>query len=469
MQDKTMNQLNRRQAIASGLAGAAGLASMSTQADAANFAKNLIPHFAPKAKRVIYLFMAGGPSHIDLFDFKPAMRKFHGTELPPSIRGDQRLTGMTSGQKSFPCVAPMFDFQRHGQNGTYVSELLPHTANIIDDLTLIKTVNTEAVNHDPAITYINTGSQIVGKPSLGAWLSYGLGSENNNMPAYTVMISTGKGQTQALFSRLWGSGFLPSQHQGVKFRSGKQAVLYLQNPKGVDSNTRRAMLDQLAALNQQHFHELGDPEINARIAQYEMAYRMQESVPEAVNFKEESEEIFNLYGKDSKKPGTFANHCILARRLAERGVKFIQLYHPGWDQHGNCTGGVKNQCRETDQAAAALVTDLKNRGMLEETLVIWGGEFGRTAYSQGGNGRDHHPRCFPMWMAGGGIKGGVSYGETDDFSYNIVSEDKMHIHDFHATILHLLGIDHERLTFKFQGRYFRLTDVHGHVNKKIIV
>ncbi len=422
-----------------------------------------LPHFAPRAKRVIYLFMAGGPSHIDLFDFKPSLRDIHGQELPESIRQGQRLTTMTSGQTSFPCVAPMFDFQRYGAHGTWVSELLPYTARIVDDITIVKSMTTEAINHDPAITYINTGEQQPGRPSLGAWLSYGLGSSAKNLPDYVVMISRGSGNLQALYSRLWGSGYLPAKHQGVKFRSSGDPVLYLGNPDGIDPATRRRMLDGIAAINAAKYEETRDPEIHARIAQYEMAYRMQTSVPELMQLQDEPESTFELYGPDARKPGTFAANCVLARRLAERDVRFIQLFHRGWDGHNNLPSEIRSQCADTDRASAALVLDLKQRGLLEDTLVICGGEFGRTIYSQGtltkdNHGRDHHGRCFHTWLAGAGIKAGFEYGRTDDHCYNIV-ENPVHIRDFNATILHLLGMDHERLTFPYQGLDQRLTGV----------
>ena len=422
-----------------------------------------LPHMAPKAKRVIYMFMCGGPSHIDTFDYKPALRDIHGTELPDSIRNGQRITGMTSGQKSFPCVAPMFEFGQHGRNGTYVSEILPHTASIIDEITVVKSLHTEAINHDPAITFINTGSQQPGKASMGAWISYGLGSPNQNLPAYVVMISRGPGQKQALYSRLWGSGFLPSRHQGVSLRSGSEPVLYLNNPGGIDRQMRRRMLDRLSAINQNHFHAFGDPETQTRIAQYEMAFRMQASVPNLMDLSDEPKSTFELYGPDSEKPGSFARNCIIARRLAERGVPFMQLFHRGWDQHGNLPKLIRGQCQSIDQPSAALVKDLKQRGMLDDTLVIWGGEFGRTIYSQGkltqdNHGRDHHGRCFTSWLAGGGIKRGFEYGQTDDYCYNIV-ENPVHIRDMNATILHQLGIDHNRLTFRYQGLEQRLTGV----------
>ncbi len=432
-------------------------------------------HFAPKAKRVIYLFQSGGPSHIDLFDYKPNLQNHHGEELPQSIRNGQRITGMTSGQKAFPCVAPMFKFARSGKNGTWFSELLPHTAGIADDICVIKSVNTEAINHDPAITFIQTGSQQPGRPSIGSWMSYGLGSENSNLPAYIVLISQGTGNRndQPLFGRLWGSGFLPSIHQGVKLRSQGDPVLYLSNPPGVDNASRRKMLDSLGQLNGLAEQQWGDPETNTRIAQYEMAYRMQASVPDLMDLSHESQATMEMYGPDAHKPGTFAANCLLARRLVERGVRFVQLFHRGWDQHGNLPSQIRAQCMDTDQASAALVKDLKQRGLLDDTLVIWGGEFGRTVYSQGtltkdNYGRDHHGRCFTRWAAGGGFKGGLSYGETDDFCYNIV-KDPVHIHDMNATVLHQLGVDHERLTYRYQGRDFRLTDVAGTVVKDLLV
>ena len=432
-------------------------------------------HFAPKAKRVIYLFMSGGPSHIDLFDYKPELRAHHKQELPASVRMGQRITGMTAGQSSFPCVAPMFEFSQHGQTGTWMSELLPHTAEIVDDIAIIKSLNTEAINHDPAITYIQTGHQQPGRPSLGAWLSYGIGTESQQLPAFIVMISQGSGNKtdQPIFARLWGSGFLPSQHQGVRFRSGTDPVLYLSNPPGIDGKARRAMLDSIAQLNRMAEKSFGDPEINTRIAQYEMAYQMQSSAPELTDLSKEPKQILDMYGIDDKgTDGGFARNCLLARRMVERGVRFVQLMHRGWDQHGNLPKQIRGQCKDVDQPSAALVKDLKARGLLEDTLVIWGGEFGRTVYSQGAltatdYGRDHHGRCFTMWMAGGGIKPGISYGETDDFCYNIV-KDPVHIHDLNATILRVMGIDHTRLTFKFQGRHFRLTDVHGEVVQALL-
>ena len=430
-----------------------------------------LPHLAPKAKRVIWLFQSGGPSQMDLFDYKPQLDRWRGEDLPDSIRKGQRLTGMTSTQDSFPVVNSVFKFKRHGQSGAWISEILPETAKVVDDLCIIKSMHTEAINHDPAITFIQTGAQIAGRPSIGAWLAYGLGSESRDLPAFVVMVTQGSGG-QPLYDRLWGSGFLPTQYQGVKFRSVGDPVLYLSNPKGFSAENRRAYLDALAELNQMKLEEFGDPEISTRIAQYEMAFRMQTSVPDLTNLSDEPARIFKLYGEDARQPGTFAANCLLARRLAERGVRFIQLFHRGWDQHGKLPTALPKQCQETDQASAALIQDLKDRGMLNDTLVIWGGEFGRTVYCQGrltddDYGRDHHPRCFSMWMAGGGVKPGVVYGETDDYSYNIV-QDPVHIHDLQATILHCLGIDHTKLTFKYQGRHFRLTDIHGEVLTKVL-
>lgn len=428
-------------------------------------------HHRPRAKRVIFLFQAGGPSQIDMFDHKPELNARHGMELPDEIRGTQRLTGMSGNQATLPLVGSPFKFSQHGESGATISELLPHTAAIADDLCFVKSVHTEAINHGPGVTFIQTGSQIPGRPSIGSWLSYGLGSDNENLPAFVVLVTKDKGG-QPLAARLWGSGFLPTHHQGVRFRSGADPVLYLNNPAGVDTATRRAMLDTLRQMHEIQLAESSDPAIEARIAQHELAFRMQGSVPEATNFADESQAVIDSYGPDAKNPGTFAANCLLARRLAERGVRFIQLYHQGWDQHGGLPGGIKRQCKETDQPAAALVQDLKRCGLLEDTLVIWAGEFGRTNYCQGkltekSFGRDHHPRCFSIWMAGGGIKPGITYGQTDDFSYN-VAENPVHIHDLQATILHQLGIDHERLTFRYQGRRFRLTDVHGHAIHSIL-
>jgi hypothetical protein len=409
---------------------------------------------------------------MDLFDYKPALENFHEKELPESVRMGQRITTMTSGQKSLPVVKSMFKFQQHGKCGAWASELIPHIGSIMDDVCLIKTVNTEAINHDPAITFIQTGFQQPGRPCVGSWLSYGLGSLTENLPAFIVMISSGKESDQPLYARLWNSGFLPSEHQGVQFRGGSDPVLYLSNPPGLSSEARRRQLDGIAKLNAKQYKAFADPEINTRISQYEMAFRMQTSVPELVDISKESQSVLDMYGPDVKKPGSFANNCLLARRMAERGVRFIQLYHRGWDQHGNLPRRIREQCADCDQPSAALVKDLKQRGMLEDTLVIWGGEFGRTVYCQGkiekdNYGRDHHGRNFCVWMAGGGIKPGLTYGETDDYCYNVV-KDPVHIHDQNATILHCLGIDHERLTFRFQGRDYRLTDVHGNVVKEIL-
>ena len=422
-------------------------------------------HFAPKAKRIIYLFMSGAPSQLDLFDYKPKMADLFDKDLPESVRMGQRLTTMTSGQKRFPIAPSKYSFQQYGPSGAWISELLPHTAKVAGDLAFIRTAHTEAINHDPAITYIQTGSQLPGKPSLGAWLAYGLGSQNRNLPTYVVLNATwsAKRDAQALYGRLWGSGFLSSEYQGVNLRSSGDPVLYLSNPDGVSPGTRRVMLDGLRSLNRHRFEQTGDPEINARISQYEMAFRMQSSVPDLTDLNTEPESIFELYGPDSRKPGTFAYNCLLARRMAERDVRCIQIFHRGWDHHGDLPRDLPLQCRDIDQPAAALVSDLKQRGMLDDTLVVWGGEFGRTIYCQGGlsrdnYGRDHHPRCFTMWMAGGGVKGGVVHGETDEFSYNIVS-DPVHINDLNATILHCMGIDHERLSFPFMGLNQRLTGV----------
>ena len=433
-----------------------------------------LPHFTPRAKRVIYLFQSGAPSQMDLFDYKPRLQDLAGTELPDSIRKGQRLTGMTATQSSFPVAPSVFEFAQHGASGAWISELMPHTAKIADELSFIKSLHTEAINHDPAITFFQTGAQLAGRPSIGSWLSYGLGSENRDLPTFVVMVSSGEdGDGQPLYDRLWGSGFLPTRYQGVKFRSIGDPVLYLSNPPGLSRPTRRRFLDDLNRLNQLQLEEFGDPEIATRIEQYEMAYRMQTSVPELTDLSGEPEHVFKLYGADAKKPGTYAYNCLLARRLTERGVRFIQLFHRGWDQHSTLPKEIKVQCQDTDQASAALVQDLKERGLLEDTLVVWGGEFGRTVYSQGkltatDYGRDHHPRCFSIWLAGGGIKPGMVYGETDDYGYN-VTQDPVHVHDLQATLLHCLGVDHTRLTFKYQGRHFRLTDIHGKLVKKLLV
>ncbi len=428
-------------------------------------------HFRAKAKRVIYLFMSGGPSQLDLFDYKPTLNKHQGEDLPDSVRRGQRLTGMTNNQARLPLAGSVFNFQQHGHSGAWISELLPWTAKVADELCFIKSMHTEAINHDPAITFFQTGSQLAGRPSMGAWVSYGLGSGNENLPAFVVLISKER-IDQPLYSRLWGNGFLPSTYQGVQFRSGREPVLFLQNPSGVSAAGRRDLLDRLAELDALQYQDIGDPEINSRVSQYEMAYRMQTSVPEVIDISKEPDSVYELYGPNAKIPGTFAANCLLARRLAERDVRFIQLYHPGWDHHGGLPGGIRRQCQDIDQPCYALLTDLKQRGLLDETLVVWGGEFGRTNYSQGkltatDYGRDHHPRCFTAWMAGAGIRRGMSYGSTDDFGYNL-EENPVHVHDLQATIMQQLGIDHTRLTFKFQGRYFRLTDVHGEIVKSIL-
>ncbi len=427
-----------------------------------------LPHFPPKARRAIYLHMNGGPSQMDLFDYKPKMDAMYDKDLPESIRKGQRLTTMTSGQARFPIAPSKYRFAQHGQSGMWISELLPWTARLADEIALVKTVWTEAINHDPAVTYICTGNQLPGRPSLGSWLSYGLGTMNQNLPSFVVMTAswTSKAAAQAIYNRLWGAGYLPTKHQGVALRSTGDPVLFLSNPQGVDASTRRRALDAINRLNHNEFDQFADPETQARIAQYEMAFRMQTSVPELADISNEPKHILDMYGPDVHKPGTYARCCLLARRLAERDVRFVQIFHRGWDQHGNMAGDLPRQCEDVDQATFALVTDLKQRGLLDDTLVIWGGEFGRTVYCQGklsrdNYGRDHHPKCFPLWMAGAGIKPGVVYGETDDFSYNVVA-DPVHIHDLNATILHCLGIDHRRLSLKFQGLDVRLTGVEEH-------
>ena len=429
------------------------------------------PHFAPKAKRIIYLFMAGGPSQHDLFDYKPLLKERNGEDLPDSIRSGQRLTGMSAHQAHYPLAGSLFSFAQHGQSRAWISDLLPNTAKIADDLCFIRSMHTEHINHDPAITFFQTGHQLPGRPSMGSWLSYGLGSVNENLPGFVVLISKDR-IDQPLYSRLWGNGFLPSIHQGVQFRGRSDPVLFLKNPAGISATSRRQFLDRLAELHTRQAAELGDPEISSRIDQYEMAYRMQTSVPEVMDSSRESAATYELYGELAKQPGTFAANCLLARRLAERDVRFIQLYHPGWDQHGDLPKRIRRQCADVDRAGYALVTDLKQRGLLDDTLVIWGGEFGRTNYSQGkltadNYGRDHHPRCFTMWMAGGGVKPGLNYGATDDFGYNIIDKP-VSVHDLQATILHQMGIDHKALTYKHQGRYYRLTDVFGQVVSDVL-
>lgn len=430
-----------------------------------------LPHFAPKAKRIIYLFQNGAPSQLDLFDYKPKLQEMFGQDLPESIRMGQRLTGMTADQKKFPLAGTVFNFKQHGKHGAWFSELLPHIAAVSNDLCIVKSMYTEAINHDPALTFFQTGAQVGNRPSMGSWLSYGLGSENKNLPAFCVLLSKGSGNGQGVYSKLWTNGFLDSIHQGVQFSSGDNPVLYLNNPESISKDDRRKMLDKVNALNAESFKEFGDPEINTKIQQYEMAFRMQTAVPEITDMSKEPESIVKLYGPECLVPGTYAANCLLARKLSENGVRFVQLYHQGWDGHNNLPGEIKGQCKDVDQASAALITDLKQRGLLDETLVIWGGEFGRTNYCQGAlskenYGRDHHPRCFTIWMAGGGVKPGV-YGETDDFGYNII-QDKVHVNDFHATVLNLMGLNHEELTYKHLGRRYRLTDVAGKVVDGII-
>ncbi|MFY0607632.1 MAG: DUF1501 domain-containing protein [Cyclobacteriaceae bacterium] len=481
---KEENKIDRRQfltktsmgigAMALGsLMGMDGLTAAAKQASTDPLAGAFpgLPHFAPKAKRIVYLFQSGGPSQFETFDYKPKLSNMFGQELPESVRGSQRLTGMSSSQSSFPIAPSMYKFDQHGDSRAWVSELMPHTAKMVDDICFIKSMYTEQINHDPAITFLQTGHQLAGRPSIGAWTSYGLGSLNNNLPSFIVLVSK-NGGGQPLYSRLWGNGFLPTEHQGVQFRSGADPVLFLNNPENYDHHDRGEMLKYLNQMNEIQNSVYGDPEVDARISQYEMAYRMQASVPEVTDMSDEPDDVFDMYGPDSRNPGTYAANCLLARKLLEKDVRFIQLYQRGWDQHTYLPGGIKNNCKKTDQPTAALLKDLKQRGLLEDTLVIWGGEFGRTVYSQGkltetNYGRDHHPRCFTMWMAGAGVKPGMTYGATDDFSYNI-TENPVHVHDFHATLMHLMGIDHERLTYKYQGRRFRLTDVHGHVVKDIL-
>ncbi|MFN3148461.1 DUF1501 domain-containing protein [Bremerella sp.] len=462
--------ITRRQVLQSSAWGFGGLALgqlMASQSTASDGVLTQL-HHTPKAKRVIFLFQAGGPSQLDLFDYKPLLNEKHGEQLPASVRGEQRLTGMSGNQSSIPLVGSPFKYEQHGNSGTWMSELLPHTAKMVDEISVIRSAHTEAINHGPGVTYFQTGSQIPGRPCIGSWMSYGLGSENENLPGFVVLVTKDKGG-QPLAARLWGNGFLPSHHQGVQFRSGNDPVLYLNSPEGIDRTSRE---NALASLDQLHRMQSSDALIDTRIRQYELAFRMQSSIPEVTDIASEPEHVLDMYGPDARNPGTFAANCLLARRLAEKNVRFIQLYHQGWDHHGGLPGAIRKQCKETDQPTAALLQDLKQRGMLDDTLVIWGGEFGRTNYCQGklggGNfGRDHHGRCFSVWMAGGGIKGGVTLGTTDEYGFNIV-ENPIHIHDLQATILHVMGIDHERLTFRHQGRAFRLTDVHGHVVKPIL-
>jgi len=430
------------------------------------------PDIPARTKRVVYLFQSGGPSQFETFEYKPLLEKMHGQDLPDSVRKGQRLTGMSAQQSALPLVGSSFKFEQRGKSGAWVSELMPYTGGVVDDLCFIKSMYTEQINHDPALTFMQTGNQLPGRPSMGSWINYGLGSDNENLPAFIVLVSNNAPQDQPLYARLWGNGFLPSKYQGVQFRSGADPVLYLNNPSGYQAVDRREMLDALKELNQSQLEIFGDPEINNRVAQYEMAFRMQASVPEITDMSGEPDWVFDMYGPDSRIPGTYAANCLLARRLLEKDVKFVQLYHQGWDQHGTLPASLPKQCKATDQASAALVKDLKQRGLLDDTLVVWGGEFGRTNYSQGkltktDYGRDHHPRCFTIWMAGGGIQPGLTFGETDEFGYNII-KNPVHVHDFQATLLYLMGIDHEKLTFDAEGRRYRLTDVAGKVVKGII-
>ena len=471
----TQDFLNRRVFLRNGAAAlsATALAGLLPQQAQAGPGQTF-PNFPAKAKRVIYLFQSGAPSQMDLFDPKPLMEKQRGKDLPDSVRRGQRLTTMTSGQKTFPIAPSIFKFARRGKSGQWMSDVLPHLSKEADELCFIKSMHTEAINHDPAITFCQTGHQLAGRPSIGSWLSYGLGTENKDLPAYVVMTSwgTGRPNDQPLYDRLWGAGFLPTQHQGVKFRNSGDPVLYLSDPKGINRKMRRDMLDEIASLNRKDRQVVGDPEIDARISQYEMAFRMQSSVPELTDVSKEPKHILESYGPDVLKPGTYAANCLLARRMAERDVRCIQLFHMGWDHHGGLPNAVKGQCRDTDQPTAALIADLRQRGLLEDTLIVWGGEFGRTVYSQGkltatNYGRDHHPRCFTVFLAGAGVKKGFSLGATDDYGYNI-TEDPVHVHDLNTTIMHLLGVNHKKLTYRFQGRDYRLTDIHGHLVKKIL-
>lgn len=476
-QDACNRRLFLRKSSAVSLAALAALgAGTAPMLSAADGTVRLagFPHVPPKAKRIIYLFQSGAPSQMELFDPKPLMEARQGEDLPESIRQGQRLTTMTSGQKNFPIAPSIFKFAQHGESGMWFSELMPHMSKLADRWCMIRSMQTEAINHDPAITFCQTGAQLAGRPSIGAWVSYGLGSENKDLPAYVVLTSFGSGRKddQPLYDRLWGSGFLPSEHQGVKFRNTGDAVLYLSNPPGVDGDTRRSTLDRLALLNGEHHSRIGDPEIQTRIAQYEMAFRMQTSVPDLLDISKEPQSVLDAYGPDVKRPGSYAANCLLARRLAERDVRFVQLFHMGWDHHGGLPAAIRGQCQDTDQPTAALLNDLQARGLLDDTLVVWGGEFGRTIYSQGSltktdYGRDHHPRCFTILLAGAGIRGGLTLGETDDYCYNTLS-DPVHVHDLNATLLHLLGVDHQRLTYRYQGRDFRLTDIHGNIVRKIL-
>jgi len=473
--NKKLERRNFLKSTAGGLGAMALGTLLSSSISTKSFEQQILeslPTIAPKAKRVVYLFMSGGPSQFETFDYKPGLAKLQGQGLPESVRNGQRLTGMSASQALLP-IAPSFsEFKQYGKSNTWVSDLLPYTAQVVDELCIIKSMYTEQINHDPALTFFQTGHQLPGRPSIGSWLSYGLGSENKNLPAFIVLVSKNASRDQPLYARLWGNGFLPSQHQGVQFRAGNDPVLFLNNPEGYDGKDRKEMLQYLSELNNLQNDVWGDPEVDARMSQYELAFRMQTSVPDVMDTSTESDEIFELYGPDSREKGTFAANCILARKLLEKDVRFVQLYHQGWDHHGSLPQGMKQQCKQTDQASAALIMDLKRRGMLEDTLVIWGGEFGRTVYSQGkldkeNYGRDHHPRCFTMWMAGAGVKPGITYGQTDDFSYNII-KNPVHVHDFQATLLHIMGLNHEQLVYKYQGRRFRLTDVSGNVINDIL-
>ncbi|MBX3450283.1 MAG: DUF1501 domain-containing protein [Planctomycetaceae bacterium] len=464
---------SRRTMLAGSSASLASTAAALLLSREARGAMESLPAEQPRparAKRILYLFQSGAPSQIDLFDEKPKLREWQGQDLPESVRQGQRLTGMTASQSSFPIASSRFQFSRHGNSGANLSELLPHTAKVADDLCILRSVWTDAINHDPAVTFCQTGAQLAGRPSMGSWIAYGLGSLNDNLPTFIAFVS-GSGD-QPLYDRLWGSGFLPSRYQGVKFRSSGEPVSHLENPKGIDSSSRSRMIHDINELNRLRLAEIGDPETATRIAQYELAFRMQTAVPEVVEVSSESESTFELYGEQSRRPGTFARNCLIARRLLESGVRFVQLFHRGWDQHRHLPRDLATRCEETDQPSAALIMDLKQRGLLDDTIVVWGGEFGRTVYCQGAltvddYGRDHHPRCFSMWLSGGGIRPGMTYGQTDEFSYNI-TENPVSVHDLHATLLHQLGIDHERLTFTFQGRDYRLTDVHGSVVRPIL-
>ena len=478
MPDERVLHLTRRHFFGRGATGIglAALTSICSQDVTAvhDRVAAVLPHFSPKAKRVIYLFQSGGPSHMDLFDHKPQMEQYFDSELPDDVRMGQRITTMTSRQKRFPVAPSVFRFRRHGHSGALISDLLPYTATVADELCFVKSMVTEAINHDPAITFFQTGTQLSGRPSIGSWFSYGLGSENTNLPHFIAMTSQGTGlrSAQPLYDRLWGSGFLPTTHQGVKLRSSKDPVLYLNNPAGISPDVKRALLDDVAALNRKRLDVVGDPEIATRIAQYEMAFRMQTSIPGLIDFSDEPRHVIEMYGPEVHTRGSYASNCLLARRLSERGVRFVQLFHKGWDQHSNLPKAIRAQCKDTDQPSAALVQDLRQQGLLDETLVIWGGEFGRTTYCQGelsreNYGRDHHPRCFTIWMAGGGIRPGMFFGETDDFSYNVTA-NPVQVHDLHATMLHLMGIDHRRLIYRFQGRNHRLTDVHGDVVQSLL-